>query len=471
MLQPKSEYFVEYDVPPEQEIISVRTSKDWLTTDSKLRERLADSLNYAFLKTYFYKRLFRKILKGREIVSDTISDYFCDLPFTSKEDVVQNYPDGFLAVERRAVVSYFESTGTTGNTIHSTKGASYFTAGDFKRDKARRFSPYMKLTADDVVINALPFALTSSGMGFQQAAMEAGAMVACVDNGSMLSSHVKHMELAKDLGATVWICSLPFVYSTLLQMEQRNPKEEFSQLRAIQLCGLPVLPGGRAKIEQIFGVPVFNTYGLSEFGATTYTCSSGHMHVFEDDFFFEIINPRDGKPVEDGSGGEVVVTTLTREASPKIRYRTGDFGIMSHGICSCGCKNPRIEVKGRLRDAAQFGERFRLPIDFEESIYAFPETTGLFSLTYAPFEGEARSDRHNLNVTLKIDVFNPNQHGLKERIERKLREEISPLISVDLVRVGDSHSGLLDQSKYANVRTVKSAMLNDRRPQEWLVTY
>lgn len=439
----------------------------YLDSRPELLCHLTASIKTAFERSFFYGRLFRKHFRGKEITPDLLRGVFFSLPFTSKEDVVRNYPYGFLAVPQHAPVAYFESSGTSGNTIGSTRSASFFTRADIERDVARRFSPDLALSAGDVVVNALPFALTSSGLGFQQATMAAGAMAVTVDSGSMLSSHVKHIELLKELKATVFITSLPLLYSTLLQMEGLDARTELSSLRAIQLCGLATMANGKAKISAKFGVPVFDTYGLSEFGATTFTCRAGHMHVHEDDFFVEVIDPRDGEPVGDGVGGEIVVTTLTREASPKIRYRTGDFGMLHYRRCECGRSAPRLDIKGRLRDAALFGERHRLPIDFEEILYRFPETTGLFRLRYEPIEGEG----NRLKVGVTVDVDDPNRPGLQSEIETVLRTEISPLIDVELVRVGGAQPGLVDQSKFANVRTVKSAMIDDKRPQEWLVTY
>lgn len=451
----------------EGEATGVHDARRYLDRHPAQAEALAQSIKTAFERTFFYGRLFRKQFRGKAITADLVRELFFSLPFTSKEDVVRNYPNGFLGVPIDAVAAYFESSGTSGNTIHSTRSASFFTRTDLERDVKRRFSPDLALAKGDVVVNALPFALTSSGLGFQQASLAAGALAVTVDSGSMLSSHVKHIELAKELKATVFISSLPFVYSTLLQMDGNDPKAEFPSLRAIQLCGLATMSNGKAKIRSTFGVPVFDTYGLSEFGATTFTCRAGHMHVHEADFFFEVINPRDGELVADGVGGEIVITTLTREGSPKIRYRTGDWGILHYGLCECRREAPRLEVKGRLRDVAQFGERFRLPIDFEEIIHRFPATTGLFRLVYEPIEGEGT----RLRATLTVDVDDPNRPGLKGEIEQALRAEISPMIDVELVRVGGSQPALLDQSKFANVRTVKSAMLDDKRPQEWLVTY
>jgi phenylacetate-CoA ligase len=435
-------------------------------------EKLAASIETAKNSTFFYKRLFRKHFREPVSPADVL-DRFVQLPFTSKEDVVRNYPDGFLGVPMRDVALYCESTGTLGNTLGSTKGASFYTEADLTLDAERRFSADLQIVPDDIVVNALPFALTSSGVCFHMAARQKGATVINLDSGSLLSSPTKHIEIIADLKATVLICSLPTLYSTLLSTEGEAAKDKFSALRAVQLCGLATLSNGKKKIAQLFGVPVFDTYGLSEFGATTFTCTNGHMHVFEEHFVIEIIDPRSGSNVGDGIGGEIVITTLTRQGSPKIRYRTADFGIMEYAPCACGRHEPRLTVKGRLRDAAQFGERFRLPIDFEEIIHRFPETTGLYRLIYAPLDqaAEAASDGGGIvSARIVVDVTEPRE-DLKQKMESALRFEIGSHITVELTATGGATPELLSQKMYSSVRTVKSAVFDDRRPTEWLVTY
>lgn len=435
-------------------------------------DRLATGIEIAKSSTFFYKRLLRKHFRDG-ISRDELIEKFAGLPFTSKEDVVRNYPDGFLAVEPRDVALYCESTGTSGNTLGSTKGASYYTESDLQRDCERRFSPDLQVGPDDIVANALPFALTSSGICFHMAARQRGAAVINLDGGSLLSSPTKHIEITAELKATILICSLPTLYSTLLAMQGETAQTRFDSLRAIQLCGLPTLANGKRKIADIFGVPVFDTYGLSEFGATTFTCAHGHMHVHENDFLIEIIDPRTGSNVADGAGGEIVVTTLSRQGSPKIRYRTADFGIMSYAPCSCGRAEPRLIVKGRLRDAAQFGERFRLPIDFEEIIHSFPETTGLYRLNYSPAQpADSREPPVDTVTAAKVvvDVDSPG-NDLKQRMEAKLRAEFGPHVELELTRPGGATPGLVGQEIYSSVRTVKAATFEDGRPLEWLVTY
>jgi phenylacetate-CoA ligase len=433
-------------------------------------EKLAACIDHARSSTFFYKRLFRKHFRDDGWQAG-IRDKFARLPFTSKEDVVRNYPDGFLSAPLRDIAMYCESTGTSGNTIGSTKGASFYTNVDLERDAERRFSPDLEIGPDDVVANALPFALTSSGICFQMAARGKGAAVINLDAGSVLSSPAKHIEIISSLKATVLICSLPLLYSALIALDGADPKQSFGALRAIQLCGLPTLANGKKKISETFGVPVYDTYGLSEFGATTFTCAHGHMHVFEEDFFIEIIDPRTGIPVADEVGGEIVVTTLNRQGSPKIRYRTADFGILQYSTCACGRSSPRLTVKGRLRDAAQFGERFRLPIDFEEVLYRFPETTGLYRLTYAPAE-QSGSDPQSAIVAARVvaDANQPSEE-LRQQIEQAYREAIGANVTVELVKPGEATPELVSQKMYSTVRSIKSASFNDQRPTEWLVTY
>lgn len=431
-------------------------------------EQLNTAVTQAHRDTFFYSRLFRKaIVRAPSTDSADYIKWFQALPFTSKDDVVKNFPNGFRSSSVKQPALYCESSGTSGSTVHSTRSASFYTKADIVRDLKLRYSPDLKLTSEDVVLNSLPMAYTSSGIMFQMAAMEAGAMVICADGGSLLSSQLKHIDSLRDLGCTVLVSSLPLMYSTLLLAEGKDPKEEFPKLRAIQLCGLPTLLAGTTKISQMFGVPVFNTYGLSEFGAVTYTCEHGHMHVC-DEFYVEIINPRNGDTVEDDVGGEIVITTLSREGSPKIRYRTGDFGFLKDPAeCACGRHSPRLVVKGRLRDAAQFGDKFRLPTDFEEHILAQPDTTGLYRLTYKPLPG----DKNEVTVHISADVLHPEDKTTAEAITAAVKAHITEHVVVETVPVGKSIPELMDQSRFSNIRSAKTAFLDDQRPQEWLVTY
>lgn len=433
-----------------------------------MNDTLHTAVTQAHRHTFFYNRLFRKAIARAP--SEASSDYlkwFQGLPFTSKDDVVKNFPNGFKSETVVQPTLYCESSGTSGNTVHSTKSASFFSKDDIRSDLSRRYSPDLKLSPRDIVLNTLPMAYTSSGIMFQMAAMEAGAMVICADGGSLLSSHLKHLDSLRDLGATIFITPLPLLYSTLVMLEGKDPKEEFPTLRAIQLCGLPTLPAGLAKIRQMFGVPVYNTYGLSEFGAVTYTCSEGHMHV-ADSFYVEVINPRNGDTVDNGVGGEIVITTLNREASPKVRYRTGDFGYLeADPHCACGRHGARLVVKGRLRDAAQFGDKFRLPIDFEEHVLAQPDTTGLYRLTYKPLPG----DKNEVSVHILADVRHPDDPSTAEAIRAAVAEHITPNVSVETTPIGKAIPELMDQTRFSGVRSAKTALLDDQRPQEWLVTY
>jgi hypothetical protein len=130
-------------------------------------------------------------------------------------------------------------------------------------------------------------------------------------------------------------------------------------------------------------------------------------------------------------------------------------------------------VKGRLRDAAQFGDRFRLPIDFEEIIYRHPETTGLYRLTYTPANQAVDSEEHKAGIIaaqVTVDVTEPTE-PLAKTVERALQAEIGPNITVTLTKPGGATPELVNQKMYSAVRTVKSASFDDKRPTEWLVTY
>jgi phenylacetate-CoA ligase len=436
-------------------------------SNPQIVDQLVETIRYVHQNCPFYKRLLTKRLRNHELNEGFVREFFTKIPFSSKEDVVRNYPDGFLAVPRSEVVAYFESSGTSGNTVGSTRSVSCFTQKDLERDLNRRYSKHLGLSRDDIVAVALPYALTSSAYCFHRAAQESGAMTIGLDSGSVLSSHQKHLEIIKGIGVTVLVCSMPLVYSTMVEAAKESLEEWFGSVRAVQLCGVSTMRNGMRKISEKFKAQVYNTYGLSEFGATTHTCEFGNMHVYDTDFYIEVIDLRTGDLVEDEhQGGEIVITTLTREASPKLRYRTGDFGFLSTETCQCQSSSPILRVKGRLKDAVKLGERFWMPIDFEEILMADEKTTGMYKLVYEPKE-----NGEGVMIKVSADVQDVHDPELKERLLAQFHERISKDIALELNRTGMTHEEFLDQSKYSAIRSMKTISLDDRRPEEWLVSY
>lgn len=419
---------------------------------------LNDTIKYCMENVDFYKRLLKKVVRDGRV--KTLEE-FREIPFTTKEDVQKYYPFGFLGTSLENVCAYNESSGTSGgDSNRSSRVASYSTKNDLDLDLRRRTAGDLKFNKNDIIFNALPYAYTSSGINFHLAALNAGAMVIPADNSSMLSSFRKQVDVIRRINPTIIITSYPYIYITLFKM-LKIPVEELSNLRAVQLCGMATSREGKRKISKFFnGVPVYDTYGMSEFGAITSSCNFGHAHVNEE-FYIEIINPKTLEWAEDGTGGEIVITTINREGSPKIRYRTGDIGKLYTSGCECGRKSPRLEVLGRLKDLIEIGNRRFVLSDFENVFYKHEAVTGMYKPEFL--------DDDSIKITIDVES------GDKEKIAQELKEmalsELNLEMEFECVDVGQARRELLAQTGKGTVKSLQSIDGADRRNQEWLVTY
>lgn len=420
--------------------------------------KLNSTIKYCMENVEFYKKLLKKVIPSGGISS---IEEFKEIPFTTKEDVQKHYPYGFLGASLEDVRIYNESSGTSGgDSNRSSRVASYSTENDINLDLKRRTAGDLKFEKKDVVFNALPYAFTSSGINFHLAAFNTGAMVIPADNGSRLSSFRKQIDVIRRLNPTIIITSYPYIYATLFKM-LRIPVEELTNLRAIQLCGMATSREGKGKISKLFNnVPVFDTYGMSEFGAITSTCNCKQSHI-NDEFYIEIINPKTMECVENGVGGEIVITTINREGSPKIRYRTGDIGKIYTDECACGRKSPRIEILGRLKDLIEVGGKRFVLSDFENVFYRHDATTGMYKPEFL------EDDKIKITIDVEAEDKEKTAQELKEMVLTDLNIEID----FECVGVGQSRRELLAQSEAGSVKSLQSIEGADRRNQEWLVTY
>ena len=424
--------------------------------DIKISE-LNETVMYCLKNVEFYQKILKKVVPNGSISS---LEEFQDLPFTDKEDIKRYYPYGFLGAKLEDISIYNESSGTSGGDANrSSRVASFSTAKDIELDLKRRTAGDLKFNKTDIIFNALPYAFTSSGINFHLAALEAGAMIIPADNGNAMSSYRKQIDVIRRINPTIILTSYPYIYSTLFKMF-KVPLEELTNLRAIQLCGMASSYEGRNKISKLFnGVPVYNTYGMSEFGAITSTCNCKKSHINKD-FYIEIINPKTLEVMGEGQGGEIVITTLNREGSPKIRYRTGDIGNITCGECECGRKTPRLENSGRLKDLLEInGERFVIS-DFENVFYKHAATTGMYKFEYV--------DEDKIKIT--IDVESEDKLKTATELKEMIKGELNLDIEFECVDVGQSRKEVLVQQN-TSLKSLQSIENDKRGEGEWLVTY
>jgi phenylacetate-CoA ligase len=307
--------------------------------------RLQAQVAVAYDRVPFYRRAFDGAgVSPRDIRS---LDDLQHLPFTRKGDFRDNYPFGLLAVPLDDVVRVHGSSGTTGKLTLVA-----YTANDvalWAEVMARTLSAG-GVTRQDVVHNAYGYGLFTGGLGIHYGAERIGATVVPMSSGNT----ARQIMLIHDLGATAIGCTPSYaLYLAESAVEMKQDLRE-TKLRVGFFGAEPWSEEMRRELEERLGVMALDIYGLSEIigpGVSAECTERGGMHIFEDVFLPEIIDPSTGKPLPDGQLGELTFTTLTKEALPAIRYRTGDITRLITEPCPCGRTLVRMaKLSGRTDD-------------------------------------------------------------------------------------------------------------------------
>ncbi len=296
------------------------------------QDRLSKIAQFCYEKIPLYNRKF----KEAGITDSNIKtlDDLERIPFTTKEDLREAYPYGTLGREIGEVLELHASSGTTG---HPTTCA--YTQKDLEiwsKVMARIYAS-AGTTRDDVVQNAYGYGLFTGGLGFHYGALEIGATVLPIASGNT----ERQIRLAKDYGTTILACTPSYAaYIGEFAREKMgvNPLADLkwkSGLFGAEAWSEEL----RIRIQDLLGLEAFDVYGLSEVigpGVSVECAEHRGLHIFEDHFLPEIIDPETGSVLDEGKTGELVLTTLTREATPVLRFRTGDITSLTTEECSCG---------------------------------------------------------------------------------------------------------------------------------------
>jgi phenylacetate-CoA ligase len=270
------------------------------------------------------------------------------LPPTTKGDLRAGMPYGFLAVPRKAVVRMHYSSGTTG-----TATAVYHTRDDLRRwaECVARGMRGVGVTADDVFQNMMSYGLFTGGLGFHYAAELIGCLTIPVGAGNT----ARQVELLRQFAVTVVHLLPSYALRVVHFCEEENLSvAENLSLRIGFIGAEPHTERTRRRIETMLCAKLYNCYGLSEMcgpGVALECPAQDGLHIREDHYLAEILDPQTLEPVPEGEQGELVLTTLTREAMPLLRYRTRDVTRFLPGACPCGRQHRRIErILGRSDD-------------------------------------------------------------------------------------------------------------------------
>jgi len=374
---------------------------------------------FARLKTNV--ALYRERLAGRQPPRSL--DELQKLPFTKKSDFRDTYPLGLLAVEPSELRRIHASSGTTGN---PTVGA--YTDLDLKiwGEVAARCLAAAGVERGEMFQVAWGYGLFTGGLGMHAGAERLGACVVPASSGNT----ARQMQLLESL-PVVGIGCTPS-YALLLAERFRAEKRKPKALR-IAVCGAEAWTTEmRSELERLLGVTATNIYGLTEIigPGVAQECAEAKngLHVFEDHFLAEIIDSSTGKPVPDGQLGELVLTTLTRDAMPVLRYRTSDITRINRKPCSCGRTHARIDwLLGRVDDMLTVRGVNVFPTAIEEALLSFKDLTAQYRIVLE--RPHAGLDKLTVEVEHAPDA-RVDHDKLRAEIERKLEETLT--ISLDV---------------------------------------
>lgn len=308
-------------------------------------ERLQATLNRAYKNVSFYRKMFN----ASNIIPENMQALsgLAKIPFTTKEDLRLNYPYGMFAVPLREIVRVHSSSGTTEKPV-----VIGYTKNDIKSwtNLVARVMTAAGVTRDDMVQITFSYGLYTGAFGFHYGSEAIGASVIPTGTGNT----EKQIMIMQDYKTTALVSTPTYAITLAERMEKIGVDPKGLTLRVGLFGGEPLSEAMRQEIELKLGVTATDNYGLSEIigpgvaGECEYKCG---MHIFEDAFIPEIIDPLSGKQLPAGSVGELVLTTLTKEAFPMIRYRTGDITSLEHAPCKCGRTMVRMnKIMGRSDD-------------------------------------------------------------------------------------------------------------------------
>jgi phenylacetate-CoA ligase len=330
-------------------------SKEETLPKSEMRSLQTARLKEIIERVYYLVPFYKKKFDECGISPDSVKslDDLQKLPFTKKQDLRDNYPYGMFAVPMGEIVRIHSSSGTTGKP--TVVGYTESDMNIWAEVMARAFR-MGGVTSQDIMQNSHGYGLFTGGLGFHAAAEK--MKVAVIPSSTGFTS--RQLLLLKDFGATALTATPSFALhlAEVAKNEGYDIKRDFN-LRVGFFGAEPTSIGMKEEIARVWGIEYHEIYGMSEIIGPGVGCNCNHtklLHFQEDHFYPEIIDPKSGEVLPEGERGELVVTTLTKQALPLIRYRTGDITTLTRVPCKCGRTTARIEsILGRSDDMLLIG--------------------------------------------------------------------------------------------------------------------
>src|SRR5512138_82747 len=391
-------------------------------------ERLQATLNRAYKNVTCYRNKFNELGIDPDDIQ-SLAD-LSKLPFTTKEDLRLNYPYGMFAVPLREVVRIHSSSGTTGKPT-----VVGYTKNDIRTwsNLVARFMTAAGVTHDDVVQIAFGYGMFTGAFGLHYGAETIGASVIPMGGGNT----EKQIMIMQDYRSTVLVCTPSYAMTIADRMEQLGIDSKGLSLKYGLFGGEPWSESMRVEIERRLGISATDNYGLSEVigpgvaGECQYKCG---MHIFEDAFLPEIIDPETGEVLPTGSVGELVITTLTKEAFPMIRYRTRDITSLDYDTCVCGRTHVRMKkTMGRSDDMLIIKGVNVFPSQIEEVLVAIEGCEPHYQLVV---ERKGSADSLEVRIEVTESIFFDEmklQRAFLENVEKRIESVLGVGVTVKLV--------------------------------------
>jgi phenylacetate-CoA ligase len=386
-------------------------------------ERLQAKAKDVYEKVPFYRRAFKeKGVMPNDI--KTLAD-LKKLPFTSKIDFRDNYPYGLMTVPLEKVVRIHSSSGTTGKPII----APYTEADvDMWSEVMARTLASAGMTKNDVMQNAYGYGLFTGGLGFHYGCERLGATVIPTSGGNTK----RQILLMQDLGTTVITCTP--TYALILNETAKEMGVDFRETKLrLGIHGAePWSEQMRKDIEERLGISAINVYGLTEVIGPGVSVECEHkngMHIWEDHFLVEIINPATGEQLPYGQEGELIITTLTKEAQPVIRFRTRDITKLIPETCQCGRTMVRMaRITGRSDDMLVVRGVNVFPSQIESVLL---EVEGVEPHYLIVVDRHDAFSTEDLEIWVEVSeaVFSDEMQKM-EKLEKKLRAEMDSVLGI-----------------------------------------
>ena len=393
-------------------------------------QRLRSTVEHCMHSPFYAERL-----KQCGVSADSIKslDDLKRIPFTTKQDLRNTYPFGIASVKPEECVRLHSSSGTTGNPtviLHTQKDLNEWAAAVARCLWMVGLRPY------DVFQNSSGYGMFTGGLGFQYGAEKMGMLTVPAAAGNTK----RQIKFMTDFGTTA-VHAIPSYATRLYEvMEEQgiDPRTD-TRLHTLIIGAEPHSEEQRRRIEEMLGVKAYNSFGMSEMcgPGVAFECREQNgLHSWEDYYIVEIVDPETLRPVPDGEVGELVLTTLNREAMPLLRYRTRDLTRILPGECPCGRHHKRLDrMKGRSDDMMILKGVNIFPIQIETILLQFEELTSNYLITL-----ETRESNDEMTVEVELGQLFTDDYGrlqeLTREITRRLKDEILVTPRVKLLPKG-----------------------------------